>query len=357
MAYPRSEYSFGEKIFISLAPRGGGIIAIIVNASFLKFYTDFIGLSPAIYGVVFLIFSIWNAINDPIIGIWSDQRPFVPGKGKYVPLLRWSVPIIAISTFLMVIASPNWSQTFTAAYLLVGLLVWEAGQALFGVSFRAFSVNAFLAMDERTEFQVIQQYTGLIPTFLGGLIPAWLLTGEFELRTIVMVFTFAIILGSALTLVSVRFMRERAAFYEHLEVTKGLGELWSLARSLLRDRAFITFLLAFFVIFGVAGSYFGPYLYYMDNVLLVSGIWSVLPDVGTGIVQIIVYPFLIGLVARFSGRNTLSVMLGFAVVGHLMLTFPLGLLGHLCRLRDHVSGLRHVVRDTGAVGGDPGGSR
>ena len=56
---------------------------MIVTSSFMKFYTDMVGLSPAIYGVVFLIFSIWNGINDPIIGYWADKRPFLTGRGKY----------------------------------------------------------------------------------------------------------------------------------------------------------------------------------------------------------------------------------------------------------------------------------
>ncbi len=317
----KSGYSFKEKFFIALAPSGGGIVSIIVGSSFMKFYTDFIGLSPVTYALVFTIFSIWNALNDPLIGYWADRRPFVVGKGKYIPLLRWSIPIIAFSTITMLYASPSWSQTVIAVYLLLGLMVYEAGQTLFGISFRAFHINAFLSMDERTEVQVIQKYVNMLPAFLGGLLPAWFMTGSFSLRTVSLIYTVGIILGSLLTLFCVRFMKERPEFYAHMEVADGLKSFFTLMLDLIKNRAFLIFVISLFLIQGVTGSYFNAYLYYMDNVLEVSGIWSVLPDVATGIVQIILYPFIVIAVSKWGSRDTLSVGLIVAVLGHSMLTF------------------------------------
>jgi GPH family glycoside/pentoside/hexuronide:cation symporter len=68
---------------LNLISGGSVLVMIIVTSSLMKYYTDVIGLSPAIYGVVFLLFSIWNGINDPIIGFWADKKEFVTGRGKY----------------------------------------------------------------------------------------------------------------------------------------------------------------------------------------------------------------------------------------------------------------------------------
>ncbi|MBF9017287.1 MULTISPECIES: MFS transporter [unclassified Oceanispirochaeta] len=321
MDLSRSDYTLKEKIFIGLAPTSAGLVGILVNSSFMKFYTDFIGLSPAWYGVVFTIFTIWNAINDPILGLWADQRPYIEGKGKYIPIMRKSLPILGLSTFAMLLAQPDWPELLMAIYLLIGLIIWEAGQTLFNVSFRAFHINAFISMDERTEVQVIQNYIGMIPVFIGGMIPAWFLTGSFKLKTIVLIYTGGVVISMFIGYLSIRFMEERPEFYKNLEVTKGIKELWILLKSLIVDRSFLLFVIAFFIINGVAGSYFTAYLYYMDNVLLVSGIWSVIPDVGTGIVQMIFYPAVIWLVTKYGGRDSLSSFLIFAVAGHLILTF------------------------------------
>ena len=159
-------YNLKRKILVNLISAGSALLWVIVSSSFMKFYTDMVGLSPAMYGVVFLIFSIWNGINDPIIGYWADKRPFLTGRGKYLPLIRWSIPIIGISVISLVFASPGWNEIFTAAYLLILLVIYEGANTLLGVSFMAFTVNTFLSTTERTQVQVIASYVNMIPVFI-----------------------------------------------------------------------------------------------------------------------------------------------------------------------------------------------
>ena len=58
-----SGYTRLQKIQFMLANGGRSIISALVNTAYIKFYTDFIGLDPRWLGTVFLIFSIWAAIN------------------------------------------------------------------------------------------------------------------------------------------------------------------------------------------------------------------------------------------------------------------------------------------------------
>ena len=116
-------YNLKRKILINLISAGSALLTVIVSSSFMKFYTDMVGLSPAIYGVVFLIFSIWNGINDPIIGYWADKRPFYVGRGKFLPLIRWSVPVIGFSVITLLFASPGWNEILIAAFLLTLLVI------------------------------------------------------------------------------------------------------------------------------------------------------------------------------------------------------------------------------------------
>ena len=76
MADLKEYYNLKRKILINFVSAGSALVTVIVTSSFMKFYTDVVGLSPATYGVIFLIFSIWNGIKDPIIGYWADKRPF-----------------------------------------------------------------------------------------------------------------------------------------------------------------------------------------------------------------------------------------------------------------------------------------
>jgi len=319
----KQSYTLKRKILINLISGGSALITVIVTSSFMKFYTDVVGLSPAMYGVIFLIFSIWNGINDPVIGYWADKRPFLTKHGKYLPLIRWSVPTMGVSVIALLFASPDWSEIVTAVYLLILLVIYEGFQTVLGVSFMAFTVNTFLAMDERTEVQVIASYVNQIPVFLGGMIPVWFLTGEYSRMSLVAIFSGAFLFGLLLIWIGSRFIREDEKFYKNMEVTRGLKDLLVLAKELFRDKTFAIFMAAFFLIQAATGNYFSGYLYYMDNVLEVSGLKATIPDVLTGVGQMATFPLIVLAVRKFGSKETLWKGLLIAVVGHAVLSLPI----------------------------------
>jgi GPH family glycoside/pentoside/hexuronide:cation symporter len=102
-----------------LANGGRSIISALVNTAFLKHYTDFVGLNPKWLGTVFLIFTIWAALNDPIFGLWADKRPYRKGFGKYRPILIRSLPLLVFSTLVFPWANPDWSQLAISLYLFL----------------------------------------------------------------------------------------------------------------------------------------------------------------------------------------------------------------------------------------------
>jgi len=203
------------------------------------------------------------------------------------------------------------------------LVIYEGFQTLLGVSFMAFTVNTFLAMDKRTEVQVIASYVNQIPVFLGGMIPVWFLTGDFSRGSLVAIFSGAFVFGLLLIWIGSRYIREDERFYKSMEVTQGLRELLVLAKELFKDRTFAIFMVAFFFIQAATGNYFSGYLYYMDNVLEVSGLKATIPDVLTGVGQMATFPLIILLVRRFGSKETLWRGLLIAMVGHAVLSLPI----------------------------------
>ena len=316
-------YTLNRKILMSLISGGSALVTVVVTSSLMKFFTDVIGMSPALYGAIFLVFSIWNGINDPIIGYWADRRPFAAGIGKYRPLIRWAIPVIGASIIGLLFASPDWTEVVTAAFLLVLLVIYEGAQTLLQVSFNAFRVNTFISMAERTQVQVVATYINQIPVFLGGMIPIWFLTGTFSRMAIVGVFSATITLGLVLCWVGSRFVKEDPSFYERMEVTRGLKELFRLFLSLIKDRVFLLFAIAFFLKSAATGNYFAGYLYYMDNVLNESGLRATIPDVLTGVGQMLTLPLIVLAVRRYGSRNTLAAGMLLAVVGHAALSLPI----------------------------------
>jgi len=163
----------------------------------------------------------------------------------------------------------------------------------------------------------------MIPVFLGGMIPVWFLTGEFNRMTVVGIFSAAFLFGLLLIWIGSQMIREDEEFYKSMEVTHGLKELLVLSKDLFKDKTFVLFMAAFLFIQAGTGNYFSGYLYYMDNVLNVSGLQATIPDVLTGVGQMLLFPFIIKWVKKFGSRDTLWKGLLIAFAGHLVLTLPI----------------------------------
>ncbi len=82
----------------------------------LFFYTDVFGISAAAVGTMFLVTRIWDAANDPIMGVLGDRTS--TKWGKFRPYLLWiAVPfaIIGVLTF----TTPDFDETGKLVYAYV----------------------------------------------------------------------------------------------------------------------------------------------------------------------------------------------------------------------------------------------
>jgi Na+/melibiose symporter-like transporter len=317
-------YTTKRLILLNLISGGSALVAVIIGSSLMKFYTDVIGLSPAMYGVIFLIFSIWNGVNDIFIAYYTDRFPFHKKFGKYGRYVRWSLPIIAVTVIALLFVSPDWPEILIAVYLLIMLLIYEAAKTLLDVSFNAFRINSFLTSQKRAKVAVIATYINMIPMFVGGMVPVWFLTGEYSRMTVVGFFTVSILVGLLLIFIGSRYIKEDPDFYKNMQVAKGFKDIFQLFLGLIKDKVFIIYAVGFFLVTLATGNYMSGYIYYMDNVLEVNELQATIPDILTGVVQMISFPFILKAVKKYGMKNTYIAGMMFAVLGHAALTLPAG---------------------------------
>ena len=114
----------------------GGCMTFALMASIFSMYcTDVLHIDPTVMGVLTIIWTIWDAINDPIMGTLMDkafaksQNP----KGKFRPWLLRSTPLLAITAIAL------WTvPTFLDGIpLLVALfsfkILYEASYTMFNI--------------------------------------------------------------------------------------------------------------------------------------------------------------------------------------------------------------------------------
>lgn len=113
---------FKEKVGYGLGDAASSMFWKMFSMYLLFFYTDVFGISAAAVGTMFLVTRIWDAANDPIMGIVADRTN--TRWGKFRPYLLWvAVPfgIIGVLTF----TTPNFSESgkLVYAYLTYTLMM------------------------------------------------------------------------------------------------------------------------------------------------------------------------------------------------------------------------------------------
>ncbi|MCP2730975.1 MFS transporter [Limnofasciculus baicalensis] len=70
---PPQKLSFSTKLAYGAGDMGAGITSTLLAFSLLIFLTNVAGLNPKLAGTVLLIGKVWDAVNDPIVGVLSDR--------------------------------------------------------------------------------------------------------------------------------------------------------------------------------------------------------------------------------------------------------------------------------------------
>jgi GPH family glycoside/pentoside/hexuronide:cation symporter len=110
-------------VWVSAADAGVGILQNIIGGGALTYYfTRVMGLEPGLASLVWIIFGIWNAVNDPLFGYLSDKTK--NKLGRRIPYIRYGAPIIALSFILLWLPFTS-SQTGLFIQLLIGLFCYD----------------------------------------------------------------------------------------------------------------------------------------------------------------------------------------------------------------------------------------
>ena len=316
-----SGYTLRQKIQFFIGSGGRSVISGLVNSAFIKYYTDFIGLDPKWMGYVFIAFTVWAAINDPIFGLWLDKRPYRKGIGKYRPVFVRSIPFWVVITLAFPWASPSWSQFGISVYLFLALTLWETAATLFSISYGAVAVNLFLTTEERAEVEVVDNYVGALAIF-GSSIPIMILSMDVSNQTMLMFFGIVTVASGLIMAISIPVVREREGFYQDEELgATSMKEFFATTVDLLKHRAFLIYFLTFFLIQTVASNYLIGLSYLYDNLILSTGVWTGLPDILIGIMGLVLFIFIARWIGRYGSKKVLSRMVLVSVVGYLLLTF------------------------------------
>lgn len=112
----KSKITFRERAAYGLGDFASSMFWKLFSMFLLFFYTDVFGISAAAVGTMFLITRVWDAANDPLMGILADRTHSKWGKFRpYLLFVAVPFAIVGVLTF----STPNLDEGSKLIYAYV----------------------------------------------------------------------------------------------------------------------------------------------------------------------------------------------------------------------------------------------
>ncbi|MEX2680805.1 MAG: MFS transporter [Candidatus Sigynarchaeota archaeon] len=313
------KYKFG----FSMASMANGILSGMGFSAITFFYTDILKIRPDLAGLVWLIFGIWNAINDPLFGIIEDRTK--SGLGRRVPYLRYGAPFYVLAFVLCWYPfTDNSNQIGLFFNMLFVLFALDTMFTMIGLITYALPAEMTFTQKARSNLITWSTLIGVIGIVVSNVLPIFMLTKtitNYELNFVVrpVMVSIGIACGAIIFASSYYIKENRYAIVE-----ESLGFKQSLVETA-KNKPFLIFEGAKFCIVIMTTTLVSSITYYVKYVLgLQGGILSMIPIIAVLLVAIVFVLIYNKLMAKYGAKKILLFGLVFGGIAFII-TFFIGM--------------------------------
>ena len=156
----------GEKLGFLTFSGANNIVYQFRSIYYLFFLTNVLKLSMGWAGFTMAIGTVWDAVNDPMIGYWAVNRKFRNGE-KLRPFVLWhSIPWAA--TVILIFTDFGVSQKLCAAIALILYLLFQVFNTTISLPYNAMSGLATNRDSDRRSINVFRNMGGCIGSAIGA---------------------------------------------------------------------------------------------------------------------------------------------------------------------------------------------
>lgn len=113
----------------------GGVCMLLVITYLERFSRNVLGVNPFVYAGILLVWNIWDAINDPLVGTFMDVM-FAKSKNKsnkFRPWILRSIPVLAIGLISLFTLPTLFDGLLCTVILFVSKIVFELGYTIMNI--------------------------------------------------------------------------------------------------------------------------------------------------------------------------------------------------------------------------------
>ena len=152
----REKYSYG------IGAYGKDLACGIVYTFLMIYFTDVVGINPAFVGTLFLMARLWDAINDPIMGMIVDNTR--SRFGKFRPWIFIGTILNSVVLFLL-FRKPDLEGTSLYLYYSVMYILWGMTYTIMDIPYWSMIPTLATTKEDREKISVVPR----IFASLGGL--------------------------------------------------------------------------------------------------------------------------------------------------------------------------------------------
>lgn len=159
--------SFWSKAAYAIGDLGNSVgPGTIVPFWYLFFLTDVARLHPGLAGVTILVGGIWDAINDPLVGVLSDHTRTRWGRRR--PYLLFGALPFGVTFALLWIVPPIQNQVLLALYYALIYMLFDTAFTFVSCPYTALTPELALDHDERTSLTTYRMFVSIFTGLLAA---------------------------------------------------------------------------------------------------------------------------------------------------------------------------------------------
>ncbi len=235
-----TRFSKGQKWAFGAGSFAQWFINTAFNIWVFTYYFTVVGLSINWYVLAAVIWTLWNAFNDPFIGYLSDRTHTRWGRRKPYIMIG-TIPMLILEIILWL--PPTGSQFAIFVYLLIMLICYDTFYTMIALPFDSLFPELYTTVQERSEVNTIKQLLAVVGLLAAALVPGFIVdsnTTSYLLNGIVT----SIIVGFSLIIALKWGVKERKEF--KLDYQQSFKFFEGVKYSL-KNKGFILYTLIFFL--------------------------------------------------------------------------------------------------------------
>ena len=134
-AASQSGLTMKHKIGYAMGDLGGCITFALMGSMVTRYYTNVLHVDTKVLAILLAVWNIWDAINDPLIGILMDKMyaKSKNPKGKFRPWLLRVTPLLCVTSIGFWTVPTFFEGAAMLAVLFVCKILYEACYTMFNI--------------------------------------------------------------------------------------------------------------------------------------------------------------------------------------------------------------------------------